>query len=80
MSSKEISFISSDGDSGLRLLPWYFGSLMSMQWNVCPSMLFCHCALSGAGHETTSDKIDVQDPKKVFESVKILALGTSEKK
>lgn len=52
---------------------------MSIQWNLIPSLLFCHSSFSGDGIDETSVVIVALDPNLNIGSNRILTLGTSGK-
>lgn len=68
------------GEHVSRLLPEYFVSVMSMELNVSPSLLFCHCSSSGTGNDIISENMRLLHPDKTTFWVVISAHGKSIKK
>lgn len=78
MSSKVVLLITRRGVSGLRLLPLYFGCVMSISWNLFPSLLICQWTFSGDGTDWTIDVIIVSEANSTFGGFEMFTNGASE--
>lgn len=66
-------------DLGTSVLPLYAGAVISTGRKILLLLLFCHCTLSGNGHENTLDLIVALDPKKPVDSTESSTRGMSTK-